>query len=445
MNKLFLTTARSCLLSGLIAILSTTAAMDFLAADDWPQWRGPNRDGKWKEQGLVEKFDSPKLKRKWTVKIGSGYSGPTVANGRVYVMDRLTEPNQVEQVLCFHEETGERIWKQTYDCEYRNVGYVAGPRASVTIDDGLAYSIGTMGHLKCFKAADGTKVWEHDCDSEYRISQDRRMPIWGIAASPLIYENLVIVHLGAVDASMVAFDKKTGKEIWKSMNDRGQYSSPILIKQGQSDVCIIWTGDHIAGLNPRTGKVFWKVPMKPRNMPIGIATPLLHQNQLFVTSFYDGSMMLKLSSESPTAELAWRKVGRNERRTEALHSIISTPVFSSDYIYGVDSYGEFRCIKAADGSRVWEDDSAVPKARWSTIHFVENGDKTWMFNERGELIIAKLSKDGFEEISRAQLIEPTLRQLRQRKGVCWSHPAFANRCVIARNDFELVCADLSAK
>ena len=411
-------------------------------ADDWPQWRGADRDGKWNEKGLIEKFDGPEIKRKWSVKIGAGYTGPTVAEGRVFVMDRLTEPKQVERVWCFNEKDGTKIWSHEYDCEYKNVGYMAGPRASVTIDGQRAYSLGTMGNLKCFDVSNGKVIWDHDCDQEYRIREDKRMPIWGIAASPLIYENLVIVHLGAKGASMVAFDKTNGKEVWKSMNDFAQYSSPILIKQGMKDVCVIWTGDNVAGLDPKTGKQYWKVPMKPRNMPIGIATPLVHEGHLFVTSFYDGAMMLKLD-DGPGATIAWRKVGRNELRTDALHSIISTPVFSSEYIFGVDSYGEFRCIRASDGSRIWEDQTAVPKARWSTIHFVENGNRVWMFNERGELIIAKLSAKGFEEISRAKLIKPTLQQLRRRKGVCWAHPAFANKCIFARNDNELVCADLS--
>ncbi|MEC9092223.1 MAG: PQQ-binding-like beta-propeller repeat protein [Planctomycetota bacterium] len=433
-------------LSAILVVLQTSWLSLAVHSDDWPQWRGPNRDGQWNETGLIKKFDKPQIPKKWSVKIGSGYSGPTVAEGRVLVMDRLTEPEQVEQVLCFDEKTGKRLWKYTYECEYRNVGYVAGPRSSVTIDGERAYSIGTMGHLKCLNVKNGELVWQHDCDHEYRISEDKRMPIWGIAASPLIYKNLLIIHIGAVKASLVAFDKLTGKEVWRSLSDRAQYSSPILVNQAGSDVCVIWTGDNVVGVNPTTGKPYWQIPLKPRNMPIGVATPVTHNQHLFVTSFYDGAMMVKLNSESPpSAKLVWRKVGRNERKTEAIHSIISTPVFSGNYIFGMDSYGEFRCIKALDGSRVWEDQTAVPKARWSTIHFVENGDKTWMFNERGELIIARLSSEGFEEISRAKLIEPTLKQLRQRKGVCWSHPAFANQCIFARNDFELVCADLSAK
>ena len=125
--------------------------------------------------------------------------------------------------------------------------------------------------------------------------------------------------------------------------------------------------------------------------------------------------------------------------------MISTPVLDGDFIYGVDSYGQMRCLEAATGKRVWEDLTAVPKARWSTIHFVRNGPRYWLFNERGELIIGKLSPQGFTEISRTKLIEPTTDQLRRRGGVCWAHPAFAYRHVFARSDKQLVCASLIAK
>ena len=125
--------------------------------------------------------------------------------------------------------------------------------------------------------------------------------------------------------------------------------------------------------------------------------------------------------------------------------MISTPCMEGDYVYGVDSYGELRCLDARNGDRIWEDLTAVPKARWATIHMVRNGRRMWMFNERGELMIGTLSPKGFHEISRAKLIEPTTEQLGQRNGVCWSHPAFAYKHVFARNDRELVCASLATE
>jgi hypothetical protein len=173
---------------------------------------------------------------------------------------------------------------------------------------------------------------------------------------------------------------------------------------------------------------------------------VLYKNYLFVSSFYDGSLLIKLDEESLTASRVWYRVGRNERDTDALHCCISTPVILDGYIYGVDSYGQMRCLDLMTGDRVWEDLSAVKPERWANIHFVQNGELTYMFNEHGELIIARLSEEGFDEISRAKLIEPTREQLnRSGTGVTWAHPAYAYKHVFIRSDTELLCADLSER
>lgn len=409
-------------------------------ADDWPQWRGPRRDGVWRETGVVDRFAGPTLEAKWRVPVGPGYSGPTVADGRVYLTDRVKQPVEQERILCFDAKTGATLWTRAYDCRYGKIGYQAGPRAGVTVAEGRAYSIGATGHTFCVNATDGQVIWERDLQRDYQIE----MPIWGIAAAPLLFQDLVILHIGGTPQScIVALDRQTGKQRWSALGDRGQYASPILVEQAGKPVVICWTGDAVVGLNPTDGKVYWRYDWKPRNMPIGVATPIVDRNRVFFTSFYDGSLLLELSQQEPKFQKVWQRVGANEQRTDALHSIISTPLFLGDHIYGVDSYGELRCLDAATGERVWENLTATPKARWSTIHFVVNGDRVWMFNERGELIIARLSPQGYEELSRAKLLTPTLDQLNSRNGVCWSHPAFANRCVFARNDQELVCADLA--
>jgi outer membrane protein assembly factor BamB len=412
-------------------------------ADDWPQWRGPQRDGVWRETGILEKFASPEIPIKWRAPISSGYSGPTVAEGRVYVTDRVVEPKQIERVHCFDEQTGKSLWTQAYDCVYSGVGYDAGPRASVSIDAGRAYSLGAMGHAFCFDAATGDVLWQRDLNKDYAIE----MPIWGISASPLVYGDLVIYQIGgANDACLVALDKKTGKERWRALPDRASYAAPIIVKQAGKDVLVCWTGDHVVGLNPLTGASYWQHEFQPTRMVISITTPVLDDNRIFVSSFYDGSLMLRLKPNETAVEQIWRRLGRDEQHTDSLHSIISTPLLEGDYVYGVDSYGELRCLDAKTGDRIWESLEAVPKNRWATIHMVKNGNRIIMFNEQGEIVIARLSPKGFEEISRAKLLEPTTAQLNRRgEGVCWSHPAYANKCVFARNDNELVCADLSAE
>jgi len=425
---------------GLLVILVSVV----IRADDWPQWRGPARDGIWREDGIIESFDAEQIPILWRAEIASGYSGPTVAHGRVYVTDRLTEPKQQERVHCFDARTGEPLWTHAYDCVYRGVGYEAGPRASVTTDDGRAYSLGTMGHMFCFDASSGKVLWKKDMNAEYDIE----MPIWGIAAAPLIEGDVVILQIGGANgACVVALDRKTGSEHWKALSDRASYAAPITIEQGGQRVVVCWTGDNVVGLNPSNGEVYWKHPFKPTRMVINIATPAYQTERLFVTSFYDGSLMLKVDRTKPRVSQIWRRLGPNERKTDSLHSIISTPYLQGDYVYGVDSYGQLRCLEAATGDRVWENLTAGPNVRWGTIHMVRNGDKTWLFNELGELVIARLSPAGFDEISRAKLIEPTKVQLRRRggeQGVCWAHPAYANRHVFARNDESLVCASLAA-
>ena len=408
---------------------------------EWPQWRGPNRDGVWPETGITTKFDKPQLDVVWRAAISSGYSGPTVWQGLVFVTDRVVEPKQIERVHCFDAQTGKNVWTHTYDCEYKGVGYDAGPRASATLEEGRAYSLGAMGHLFCFEARTGKVLWQKDLNAEYGID----MPKWGIAAAPLLYEDLLIVQAGGRGACYVAFEKTSGSERWKALDDRASYSAPIVIHQAGKDVMVAYTGDNVVGLSPKSGEVYWKHPFPPRQMVIGIADPVVSGERLFLTNFFDGSLMLKVDQRKLAVEKLWQRAGEDEKKTDALHSIISTPIFDGDYIYGVDSYGELRCLDAKNGDRVWESLDAVPKARWATIHMIRNAGKVWMFNERGELIIVELSPGGYNELSRAKLIDPTEDQLRQRGGVTWSHPAFAYKHVFARNDKELVCANLSQK
>jgi outer membrane protein assembly factor BamB len=426
---------------GVLVLLFLASTFGFAFADDWPQWRGPNRDGVWAETGVITQFGAPAIPRKWTVPIASGYSGPTVAQGRVYVTDREVEPQQVERIHCFDWQTGRTLWTYSYPCPYESVGYTAGPRAAVSIEEGRAYALGTMGHLHCLDAARGTLLWKLVPGARYNV----RVPIWGCASAPLVDGDLVIVQLGAEGACLVAFDKQTGEEKWRALDDPASYSAPIIIRHAGQRVLVCWTGANVVGLEPATGKVYWKYPFPPRRMVINVPTPVVAGDRLFVTAFYDGSLMLKLRPDELSVEQVWRRRGASERETDSLHAMISTPYLEGDYVYGVDSYGELRCLDARTGDRIWEDLTAVPKARWATIHTVRNGGRMWMFNERGELTIGTLSPQGSQEISRAQLIAPTTDQLEQRGGVCWAHPAYAYKHVFARNDKELVCADLSAE
>jgi outer membrane protein assembly factor BamB len=384
---------------------------------------------------------TPQIPLRWRAEIGSGYSGPTVAEGRVYVTDYVKDPEEQERVHCFDAATGKKLWTYAYPCAYKGFGYPAGPRASVTLDAGRAYALGARGHLHCLDATTGALLWKKDPETDYKV----KVPVWGIASAPLVYDDLLIVQLGAEpDACLVALDKASGSERWRALEDPASYSAPIVIQQAGRDVLLCWTGAHFAGLDPTTGEVFYKHPTPPLKMVINVPTPVLDEKgRVFLPCFYDGAYLFQLAQDKLALELLWHRRGQNEKYTDALHSMISTPLIQGEYIYGVDSYGELRCLDIKTGDRIWEDLTAVPKDRWATIHMVKNGEEVWMFNERGELLIARLDPEGFHEISRSQLISPTTAQLDRRGGVCWSHPAYADKHIFARNDDSLVCASLA--
>ena len=429
-----------------VAVCSVVAccglAPSIAHADDWPQWRGLNRDAVLSDAEQVAELPSGKLTRKWSTPIGSGYSGPTVANGCVYVSDLAdTEStSEVERVRCFDAKTGDEIWSHQYDAPY-TISYRAGPRAAVTLHDDVAISVGAMGHMFCFNAADGKILWKRDLGADY-VS---KMPNWGISASPLIYDD-VVIQIAAGDkhknACVVGLELATGKERWRALSEHAAYSSPILVRQGDQDVAVCWTGESVTGLDPTSGKVLWSVPMPPSRMPIGVPTPVVAGDKLFVSSFYDGSMLIQLGLDQAIAKQVWHRVGTDEKNTDALHCMIGNPVIRGNHVYGGDSFGELRCLDLETGDRVWENLSVVKRNRWATIHIIKNGDRELILNEQGELISATFSPAGYEEHSRAKLIAPTKVQLSRRDGVVWAFPAIANGHIFIRSDKELVCAEL---
>ncbi|MFP6616407.1 MAG: PQQ-binding-like beta-propeller repeat protein, partial [Candidatus Hydrogenedentota bacterium] len=278
----------ACILS---ATLSFTQQSN---ADDWPQWRGPTRDGVWHETGIVQSFSGPQIEHKWRAEVSNGYSSPTVAEGRVYIMDRVLEPDKLERVLCFDADTGKALWVHQYPSKY-SVAYPDGPRAAVTINDGRAYSLGTMGHLRCLDAETGDVIWEKNPGTDYTIQK----PSYGVATSPIVEGDLLIIQIGEnPDGCIVAWDKATGEERWRALEDSVSYSSPVVVGPAGQRILICWTGNNIVGLDPSTGEVFWKVETPSSRGIINIADPVVDGDRLYLSSFYDGSFMFRLIHDS---------------------------------------------------------------------------------------------------------------------------------------------------
>ncbi|MHC4180504.1 MAG: PQQ-binding-like beta-propeller repeat protein, partial [Planctomycetota bacterium] len=354
----------------LLTLLLAHVFQNTLSADDWPQWRGPTRDGVWRESGIVEEFDGPEIKLRWSAPISGGYSGPTVADRRVYVTDRVTEPDEMERVHCFRWTDGTRIWSHSYPCDYSGISYRTGPRASVTIDDGRAYSLGSVGHFFCLDAATGKVLWKKDPLDDFRA----RVPTWGIASHPLVDGDLLILQIGGEDgACIVALDKKTGRRRWAALDDKPSYSAPIVIDQAGRRVLVCWTGTRVVGLDAATGEIYWQHEVGFARWVIGIASPVWHKDRVLITAVDRGSLMLRLHDDRPAAEKLWWRRGTAERRTDGLHALMCTPYLDGDHVYGVNGYGLMRCLDAATGDRIWEDATATSQVRWGTLHMVRNG------------------------------------------------------------------------
>lgn len=430
-------------------------------ADDWHQWLGPKRDGVWREDRIIAKFPPGGPKVRWRTPIGEGYSGPSVADGKVYVTDRVrpkgvenpksafdrkTKVAGVERVLCLNEADGKVLWKHEYDCQYQ-ISYAAGPRSSPLVAGGKVYTYGAMADLYCYDADTGKVLWSKNL----RKAHNAFTPVWGFAGQLLLDGERLICLVGGQGSVAVALNKDTGAEIWKSLSAGEPGYAPHMIYEidGKRQL-IFWHPDSINSLNPETGAVYWSHRFhKNKSLRAGmsIPTPRLVGDKLFFTCFYDGCLLLQTKGTSQP-ELLWQKTGRSElaKDTDGLHSVMVTPVIKDGYIYGVCSYGELRCLDLKTGERLWSTHKPVTgeSTRWGNAFIVEHGDRYILFNELGDLIIARFSPKGYEEIDRANILQPTNTMAPpQGRRVIWSHPAFANRSVYARNDREIVCVSMA--
>lgn len=426
--------------------LALTLSCHLLTAEDWPEWRGKGRLGVWKETGILDEFPKEGLNVKWRTPINGGFAGPSVTGGRVFVTDftRGVNTKGSERILCLDEKTGKILWTQQWDVDYIGLmqTYAIGPRATPTVDGDYVYVLGAKGALVCLKVKTGEVAWKKDFVKDF----DTQVPTWGMTGAPLIDGNRVIVLAGgAGNAKVMAFDKLSGKEIWRALSSEKEepgYCQPILFEAAGKRQLIIWHPLAVVSLDPASGKVNWQQPFKTLNH-ITLATPVMHDTRLLITSFYNGSMMLDLSK--PEATKIWQGKSDSEINTDGLHSLISTPIFDGEYIYGVCGYGQFRCLRAATGERLWETQAVTgEKARWATAFIVRHGDRFFINNDHGELIIANLTPQGYKEISRTQLIKPTSNpgNRRQVPAINWSQPAYADRHIFARNDEEIISASL---
>lgn len=406
-------------------------------ATDWPQWRGPNRDGAWTESGILTSFPSKGLVPKWKAPVGFGFSSPTIANGKLYLSDLVVEKRVVhERVLCFNARSGKQVWLTQHDASppdwFFSSEQMRGPGPTPIIHNGRVYAISMFTMLECLDARTGKVVWKHELTTEYQL------PPSSLDASPLVDGNLLIVSIGgSPGAGVVAFDLGTGREVWRALSEAATWSSPVIISAGGSRQLIVWMRQSVTSLNPTNGAVFWHEPTVSGGSPgfSAVSTPVIQGDRLLISG-----LMFQLDQTQPAAKVLWPDTPSGTRR---ILSDTSTPLFKDGFVYSPRSGGLFVCLDAATGRELWQTNTVTDLRQGACVHLTPNGSSLFLFTDQGDLVRAELTPAGYRELGRTHLIEPTSPLF--EKKFAWSAPAFANRNIYVRNDRELRCYSLAGK
>ena len=431
-------TMRTAMMAALI--LSGTLA----AADDWPQWMGPNRDNIWRETGIVEKFPASGPKVLWRTPVAGGYAGPAVANGRVFLMDYVTSDNVKvdnfdrkefsgqERIHCLDEATGKVVWMHEYPVKY-TISYPSGPRCTPNVEGDRVYTLGAEGNLTCLGVKKGDVIWSHDLKVDYGT----KAALWGYAAHPLIDGDKLLCLAGGAGSHIVAFNKLNGKEIWKSTTSPEQgYSPPTVFEHGGVRQLVLLRPNAVSSIDPETGSEYWSIPYEASSGSI-IMSPVMTGDYLYVAGYSNHSVLIKMDPAKPAAAEVWRD------RKNIICPVNVQPILDGSTLYGMDQKGVMRAISIPDGERLWETPDPVGKraAGSETAFIVRHEDRYVLFNELGELLFAKMSPEGYTEIDRVKVIDQTNNAFGRE--VVWSMPAFASKHAYIRNDKEIICVDLA--
>jgi len=404
-------------------LLLCCLAFTFCArASDWSQFLGPSRNGVYPATNLAAAWPKDGPPVVWRRPVGQGFSGPVVSSGKLILFHRI-ESNEV--VECLEAKTGKAIWTNSYPTAYRDdFGFDEGPRATPAISENWVYAFGAEGVLSCFDLSTGAKIWTVNIKRDFRAPKG----FFGPACSPLVEGEAVLMIVGGRNGfGIAAFNKATGKVLWKATDDEASYASPITTTLHNQRTTLFLTRSELVAADPVTGNVFFRFPFEPPiHSSVTAASPVVIGDTVFLSACYDtGAVLLKVNADLKSVQKLWEG-------PDILSNHYATSVYHNGFLFGLHGRTDpgmetpsLRCVDVRTGTVRWKKDFMA-----ATITLV--GNDLLILSERGELIGAPASPDGFNPKARAQILSSQVR----------SHPALADGRFYARNKDTLVCVSL---
>lgn len=389
--------------------------LDGAVAADWPQFRGPNRDGISPETGVLRSWPGGGPRVFWKIPLGEGFSQVVAVKDRLYA---FYGSGGDEVAAALNAANGKQIWRVRVDDKYTS-GQGNGPRSTPTVDGGLMYVLSASGKLAALKTANGQTAWQHDLRSEYGAEP----PQWGISTSPLVEGNLLIVNVGGSgNRSVMAFDKTTGKPVWSSQSDKAGYSAPIAITVGGVRQVIVFAAGAVLSLAPKDGRLYWRVPWKT-DWDVNAATPIFFPpDKLYISSGYDtgaGLFQIKVAGNQVSAVEVWRSRGMKNQ--------FSSSVLHNGTLYGFDN-ATLKAIDAATGAERWKTRGLGHGS------LILAGGRLVVFSESGTLALLEATPEEHKQLGAIRVLE----------GKCWTAPTLADGRLYLRNEEHLIALDWNA-
>lgn len=394
------------------SLTSTALAADKATGQDWPQWRGPQRNGLSTETDWSTRWPAEGPRQLWKINVGKGYSAVSVVGNRLYTAGAA---GNTETIYCLDADSGTEIWKHAYPCKGQK--NYPGTRATPTVADGKVYTFSPQGQLHCLDAAGGKVIWVKDLVQELEYKES--VPNWGLASSPLIEGKLVIINVGLAG---VAVDKEKGHVVWKTALGKCGYASPVAYTQGGTRCLAMFSSKTLVGVNAADGTRLWSIPWATE-YDVNAADPLVVGDQVFACSGYKKrSALLKMDGHEPS--IVWDN--------KQLGSMFSTPVLIDGHLYGCNGNASnagdpIQCVEWSSGTVKWS------QKGYGMSSMIAAGGKLIIMGERGELGVAEASPEGFKELARAKVLD----------GVCWTMPVLSHGRIYCRNsNGDLDCLDV---